>query len=258
MKKTKIKILGCGSSLGVPRSDGFWGKCKKNKKNFRTRCSLYIEKGKNKILIDASPDLRFQLLKNNITDLNNILITHQHADATAGIPELRSFYFKYGKKKLRIFANNKTINYLYKTYKYCFQENLGYKPILVSKKIKDKVILGKSKSEKITIKSIQVQHGLIKSSAFIFEKFAYLSDCSKLSKNNMLHLKNLNYLIIDCFRITKHPTHFCLNEALDAIKKLKPSKAILTNLHHELDYNFLLKILPRNVKPAYDGLKLTL
>ena len=106
MQKTKIKILGCGSSLGVPRSDGFWGKCKKNKKNFRTRCSLYIEKGKNKILIDASPDLRFQLLKNNITDLNNILITHQHADATAGIPELRSFYFKHGKKKLRIFANN--------------------------------------------------------------------------------------------------------------------------------------------------------
>ena len=147
---------------------------------------------------------------------------------------------------------------MHKTYKYCFQENLGYKPILISKKIKDKVILGKSKSEKITIKSIQVRHGLIKSSAFIFEKFAYLSDCSKLSKNNMRHLKNLNYLIIDCFRITKHPTHFCLNEALDAIKKLKPSKAILTNLHHELDYNFLLKILPRNVKPAYDGLKLTL
>ena len=74
----------------------------------------------------------------------------------------------------------------------------------------------------------------------------------------MLHLKNLNYLVIDCFRIKKHPTHFCLKEALDIIKRLKPSKAILTNLHHELDYNFLLKILPRNVKPAYDGLKLTL
>jgi len=131
-------------------------------------------------------------------------------------------------------------------------------PILLSKKIKNKIILGKSKSEKITIKSIQVQHGLIKSSAFIFEKFAYLSDCSKLSKNNMLHLKNLNYLIIDCFRIEKHPTHFCLKEALNVIKKLKPSKAILTNLHHELDYSFLLKILPRNVKPAYDGMKIYL
>ena len=112
--------------------------------------------------------------------------------------------------------------------------------------------------EKITIKSIQVQHGLIKSSAFIFEKFAYLSDCSKLSKNNMHHLKNLNYLIVDCLRYKPHPSHFNLDDVLKLIELIKPKKTILTNMNNEIDYLKIQKILPRNVIPAYDGLQFSI
>ena len=258
MKKTKIIFLGCGSSTGVPRIDGFWGNCnKQNRKNIRTRCSLFIAKGKNKIVVDASPDIKSQFLRNGIKDLPIFFISHHHADATSGLPELRPLYFKYG-KKIKIYSNKETISKLRKTYRYCFEPIMGYKPFLVSKKIKNGLTLGRDKSEKLSFKFMSVLHGRVKSLGFVFEKFAYISDCNKLSSRDMWKLKNLKYLAIDCLRIKKHPSHFCLNEALQVIKKLKPNKAILTNLHHGLDYNFLLKILPKNVKPAYDGMNIIL
>ena len=112
--KTFITILGCGSSLGVPRADGLWGNCDpKNKKNFRTRCSALITKGKNSIIIDTSPDLRMQLLNNKITNISSVVYTHEHADQTHGINDLRAFSIK-NKKKINIYANNETIKYLKK------------------------------------------------------------------------------------------------------------------------------------------------
>ena len=255
--KSKLIILGCGSSMGVPRADGFWGKCKKNnKKNYRTRCSIIIIKGSNSILIDTSPDLRYQLLSNNIKNISSVLFTHEHADQTNGLFELRPFYMKY-KKKIDVYGHLKTINLLKKRHDFCFKDIRGYGAIVKGHIIKKNFSLGSS-SERIYFNTLQVNHGLTKNTAYIFENTAYINDCNDLSIIKMNELKNLKYLIIDCLRIKKHPSHFNLKESLYIHNCLKPKKTILTNLHHDLDYDFLLRGLPNNVFPAYDGLKLFL
>ena len=255
--KTKLIILGCGSSVGVPSIDGIWGSCNKNnKKNLRTRSSAIIIKGKNSILIDTSPDLRCQLLSNKIKNISSVILTHEHADQTNGLFELRPFFWRH-KKKINIYGDTVTMNLIKKRHDYLFKRIGSYPPIVQSNIIKSKFSLGRS-NEKIFFKAIKVKHGKTNSLGYIFENTAYISDCSDLAIINMKELKNLKYLIIDCLRLKKHHTHFNLSESLYVHQKLKPKKTILTNLHYDLDYNYLLKKLPRNVVPAYDGLKISL
>ena len=254
---TRLIILGCGSSLGVPRIDGIWGSCNKNnKKNIRTRSSAIIIKGKNSILIDTSPDLRCQLLSNQIKNISSVILTHEHADQTNGLFELRPFFWRH-KKKINIYGDTVTMNLIKKRHDYLFKKIGSYPPIVQSNIIKSKFSLGRS-SEKIFFKAIKVKHGKTNSQGYIFENTAYISDCNDLSIINMKELKNLKYLIIDCLKLKKHFSHFNLNESLYVHQKLKPKKTILTNLHYDLDYNYLLKKLPKNVVPAYDGLKISL
>ena len=255
--KSKLIILGCGSSVGVPRIDGEWGRCdKNNKKNKRTRCSAIIIKGSNSILIDTSPDLRTQLLSNKIKNISSVIFTHEHADQTNGLFELRPFFWKYN-KKINVFGNLNTIKHLRKRQDYLFKNVSDYPPIVKSNIIKSKFSLGES-SEKVFFKAIKVRHGKVNSLAYIFEKTAYISDTNDLSIIKMDELKNLKYLIIDCLSFKKHHSHFNLKESLFVHQILKPKKMILTNLHHDLDYNYLLKKLPKDVIPAYDGLKISL
>ena len=255
--KTKLIILGSGNSLGVPRIDGNWGKCEsKNKKNFRTRCSAIILRGSNSILIDTSPDIKKQFVDNKIKNISSVIYTHEHADQTNGIFELRPFYWK-NKKKIDIYGNKKTINLLKMRFDYCFKKTRFYPPIIKANIINGKFALGKF-DERVDFNFVKVRHGNVKSMAYIFENTAYISDCNDLSiiKNNKL--KNLKYLIIDCLKIKNNFAHFNLKESIYVHNQLKPKKTILTNLHADLDYNFLLKRLPKNVYPAYDGLKLSL
>ena len=255
--KTRLIILGCSSSVGVPRIDGFWGSCNKNnKKNTRTRSSAIIIKGKNSVLIDTSADLRCQLLSNKIRNISSVILTHEHADQTNGLFELRPFFWKH-KKKINIYGDTVTMNLIRKRHDYLFKKIGSYPPIVQSNIIKSKFSLGKS-SEKIFFKAIKVKHGKTNSQGYIFENTAYISDCNDLSIINIKELKNLKYLIIDCLKLKKHFSHFNLSESLYVHQKLKPKKTILTNLHYDLDYNYLLKKLPRNVVPAYDGLKISL
>ena len=255
--KVKLIILGCGSSLGVPRIDGFWGNCKKNnKKNKRTRCSAIITKGTNSILIDTSADLRYQLLSNKIKNISSVILTHEHADQTNGLFELRPFFWKH-KKRINIYSDAYTMRQISNRHDYLFKKVGSYPPIIKSNIIKTKFSLGES-DEKISFKSIKVRHGKTNSLAYIFERTAYISDTNDLSITKMDELKNLKYLIIDCLKLKKHTSHFNLEESLFVHQNLKPKKTILTNLHHDLDYNYLLKKLPRDVVPAYDGLKITL
>jgi phosphoribosyl 1,2-cyclic phosphate phosphodiesterase len=255
--KTFLTILGCGSSMGVPRADGFWGSCdKNNKKNYRTRCSVLISKGNNNILIDTSPDLRFQLLKNKIKNITSVLYSHMHADQTHGINDLRVFFLK-NKKKINIYADKMTLGYLKKNFSYYFKNGLGYPAILKANKLKNDFSLGFN-NELITFKSMKVKHGKINSIGYIVNNSAYISDCNKLSKSNIIKLKNLKYFIIDCLRFKSHPSHFSVNEVLSILKEIRPKQTILTNLHSDLDYNILLQKVPINVKPAFDGLRLEL
>jgi len=256
--KIKFTLLGSGSSMGVPRADGFFGNCDpNNKKNYRTRCSALISSSDLNILIDTSPDLRQQLLSAKISTIDKVLYTHMHADQTHGINDLRVFYLK-NKKKIPVYCDNLTASYLKKNFSYCFIKKYDYPPILelkVLKKNSPTIII----KNNINIKAISVKHGPIDSLAYIInKKLAYISDANELHTEGINHLKNLKYLVIDCLRFDKHPSHFNLTDVLKVINLLKPKKTILTNLHTDLDYNHLLKILPNNIKPGYDGLSLNI
>ena len=256
--KVKFTLLGTGSSMGVPRPDGFFGNCDpKNKKNYRTRCSALITFNKKNTLIDTSPDLRNQLLSQKVTTIDDVLYTHCHADQTHGINDLRIFYLK-KKKKIPVYCDKVTSKYLTKNFSYCFIKKYDYPPILTLKSLKKEFTLG-SAGKKININAIKVRHGLIDSVAYIInKKIAYVSDANEFYKKDFFKFKKLNYLIIDCLRYNKHPSHFNLEDVLRINKSLRPKKTILTNLHSDLDYNELLKQLPNNIKPGYDGLTITI
>ena len=253
--KSKLIILGCGSSVGIPRIDGSWGKCnKKEKKNYRTRCSAVVIKGSNTVLIDTSPDVRHQLTSNKIKNISSVLFTHEHADQTNGLFELRPFFWN-NKRKIDIYGDSVTIRNLKKRQNYLFKEINSYPPIVSANIVNSSISLGKG-DEKILFKTISVKHGKTRSLGYIFEKIAYISDCNDLSIVKDKNLKELKYLIIDCLKHEKHPSHFNLQDCIYIHNHLKPYKTILTNLSADLDYNYLINDLPTGIIPAFDGLKL--
>ena len=252
--KVKFTILGCGSSLGIPRIDGFFGNCNpKIKENYRSRCSALISIKNFNILIDSSPDIKQQLINSKVKNLNKVFYTHNHADQTHGINELRVFYLK-NKKKIDVYANKLTSKYLQDCFKYCFQRSLDYPPILKINKL-NKIHIFKIGKIKIKIESFAVQHGRIKSTLYkINDKCAYVSEVSEIFKKDYKKLKNLNHLVVDCLRYKHHPSHFNLESVLKLIKDLNPKETILTNLANDIDYLKVQKYLPKNVKPAFDGM----
>ena len=252
---TRFTILGSGSSVGVPRIDGFFGNCDpKELKNHRTRCSAAIVFEDKNILIDTSPDLKSQLIKNKIKNVECVFYTHIHADQTHGINDLRIFYLK-SRKKIPVYADRLTSKYLSRSFNYCFEKNYdGYPASLKMNNLKKKHIF-KYKKKKLSIKPIKIKHGSIDCMSYIInDKCAYASDISKIYDNDLKHFYNLDYFVVDCLRYENHPSHFNLEKVLNLVKILKPKKTFLTNLNHEMDYKKLIKILPKNVKPAYDGL----
>ena len=255
----KFIILGCGSSMGVPRPDGFFGNCNpNNRKNYRTRCSALIKTDNEIALIDSSPDLRQQLLSQKINRIDKVFYSHMHADQTHGINDLRSFFIR-RKRPIDIFADTATSLYLKKNFSYCFNKNSKEYPATLKLNRINNNLNVKSLKKKIRIKPIKVNHGKVKSTCYIIDrKLAYISDVSKIFNKDFKHFKNLKYLIIDCLWYRYHPSHFNLELALKMAKLFKPKKTILTNLHSDLDYNELRKNLPKNISPAYDGLTLIL
>ena len=250
--KNTFTILGSGSSLGSPWITSYKGKLKKNKKNIRSRCCAHIKYKNLSILIDTSPDIKSQFLKNNIKTLDAIIYTHEHADQTSGIFEMRPFYWK-NKKKIPVYGSRRTINSLLSKYTFCFYSKHGYKPIMKANIVNKKFQIIK-KNSFIEIKPFDVFHGMIMATGFVFNKIAYISDCNYINSKTSKKLTNLDFLIIDCLRKDKHPSHFNFDDAIKFIELIKPKKTILTNLHVDLDYNYLKKKLPKNIIPAYDGL----
>ena len=255
----KFIILGCGSSMGVPRPDGYFGNCDpKNKKNYRTRCSALIKTDTENVLIDTSPDLRIQMLSQKIKKIDKVFYSHMHADQTHGINDLRSFFIR-NKNPINVFADKVTSKYLRKTFSYCFDTYSKEYPATLKLNDIDKNLLIKSKKKNILIRPIKVQHGNVQSICYIVDKkLAYISDVSEIFENDYKYFKNLKYLIIDCLWYKYHPSHFNLDKSLEMINKFSPRKAILTNLHTDIDYNQIKKKLPKNIIPAYDGLSVNL
>ena len=255
----KFIILGCGSSMGVPRPDGFFGNCDpKNEKNYRTRCSALLRTSNENILFDTSPDLRQQLLRHNIKKIDKVFYSHMHGDQTHGINDLRPFYLS-SKKQINVYADKFTSKYLKKSFSYIFNSYSKEYPATLKLNKLTKNLFTRNNHKKINIRSIIVDHGNVKSNCFIIDKkIAYISDVSKIYEKDYRYFRKLKYIVIDCLWYNYHPSHFNLEKSLFMVQEFKPKKAILTNLSPVLDYAELKKILPKNVIPAHDGLLLKL
>ena len=260
----RFKILGCGSSGGVPRVGFGWGKCDpKNKKNRRLRCSLLVERISNSekttVLIDTGPDIREQLLTANVIDLDAVIYTHAHADHVHGIDDLRTLAYR-KKSKIPLWADKATQERLLQGFSYIFKtpEKSKYPAICELNLIGSEDIKIQGAGGKINFQPISVNHGDIDSLGFKIDKLAYIPDVLDIPISSWKKLQNLDILIIDALRRDPHPSHTHLEKTLLWLKNLKPKRAILTNLHNDLDYCELKKELPKNVEPAFDGLLITI
>jgi phosphoribosyl 1,2-cyclic phosphate phosphodiesterase len=257
----KVTILGCGSSAGVPRIGGDWGACDANNaKNRRRRCSVLLEQsgsaGSTKILIDTSPDMREQMLDANVTALDGVWYTHEHADHTHGIDELRAFYLMQ-RKRIPVWADGPTATMLKTRFAYCFEAQLGggYPAIVEHHEIEvGRKIETPGAGGMLTALPFTVHHGSIDALGFRVGNTAYSPDVNGIPDSSLDALVGLDIWIIDALRRTPHPSHFSLPETLSWIERIKPKRAILTNLHVDLDYETLSRELPPHIRPAFDGM----
>jgi phosphoribosyl 1,2-cyclic phosphate phosphodiesterase len=256
-------ILGCASSGGVPRPALGWGACDPaNPKNRRRRCSLLVERqgpaGVTRVLVDTSPDLREQLIDANVDWLDGILYTHEHADHTHGIDDLRGLYLR-ARRRLDVYADDATARMLMTRFSYCFVQPPGseYPPILTMHGLNPgQPLTITGKGGPVTAMPFAQDHGDIQSLGFRFGSLAYSSDLHDLPAASLEALAGLDLWIVDALRYTPHPSHFSVDDALAWIARLKPARAVLTNMHTDLDYEELRARLPDGVEPAHDGMRI--
>lgn len=257
----RMTILGCGSSGGVPRIGAMWGQCDPhNPKNRRRRCSVLVERidggRRTSVLVDTSPDLREQLIDVRCDALDGVLYTHDHADHTHGIDDLRMVAYVM-KRRIDVHANPATRQSLVERFAYCFETAPGssYPPILSAHEISDgRPIRIDGGAGAVVATPIMQTHGDIPSLGFRFGKLAYSPDVSDLPAASIEQLQGLDVWVVDALRYLAHPSHFNVKQALAWIDRLKPRRAILTHMTTDLDYERLRRELPPNVEPAYDGM----
>ena len=259
----RFTILGCGSSGGVPRLGGHWGDCDPdNPKNRRRRCSMLVERdgpeGTTSVLIDTSPDLRSQLLDTGTGRLDGVIYTHAHADHVHGIDDLRMIVFNM-KSRLPVWADGDTQNALLSRFGYAFVQPEGspYPPILDLHTIKGDVTIDGAGGP-ITFTPFEVNHGSIEALGFRIGGLAYLPDVAEIPDAAWPALEGLDIFVVDALRRTPHPTHAHLDKALEWIARAKPTRAVLTNMHIDLDYETVKAETPDHVTPAFDLMELTL
>lgn len=264
MAKMVFTILGCGSSPGVPRIGNDWGACDpENPRNERLRCSLMVERINDsgettRILIDTSPDLRAQMLREKVKRIDAVLFTHAHADHIHGIDDLRGFWISQ-RKLVDTYADHSTILRLRESFNYCYETPPGssYPPILKEHLIQPgETVVIDGPGGAISALPYEQVHGDIISLGFRIGNVAYSSDVSALDDVAFDVLDGVETWIVDALRYTTHPSHFSVTEALEASRRVNPTRTILTHMHIDLDFEKLKSELPTGVEPAYDGLKI--
>lgn len=255
----EVVILGCGSSGGVPRGDGDWGACDPAEpRNRRTRCSMLARRtgpdGVTNVLIDTSPDLREQMLASGTTHVDAVLYTHDHADQTHGIDDLRVFAAR-TRKRIPAWMDAPTHAALSHRFDYIFESKLGYPALLAPRIIPPH---GEAWSVEgaggtISVATFDQAHGPIRSVGYRLGDMAYSSDVSNLDEAALDAVRGCQLWIVDALRYTPHPTHAHLDRTLEWIAAAEVERAVLTNLHIDMDYRELSALLPANVEVAHDG-----
>ena len=264
MSTLKITILGCGSSGGVPRVGFGWGDCDPNEpRNRRRRCALLVERiaangDRTRVLIDAGPDLREQLLSVNCHTLDAVLLTHDHADHLHGIDDLRGIVLR-NRKRLPVYMDQRTSVGALKRFGYAFHApaDSDYPPIFNQcELVADCPVTIEGAGGTIDFLPFDVHHGSIDALGFRIGDLAYTPDLHDIPPQSFPALQGLDLWIVDTLRYKKHVSHFNLEDALLWIERFEPRRALLTNMHHDLDYATLCKELPDHIRPAYDGLEI--
>lgn len=263
-------ILGCGSSGGVPRiggpdGSGYWGACDPgNPKNRRRRCSLLVQRtspaGRTNLLVDTSPDMRDQIIDAHVSTLDAVLITHNHADQLHGLDDLRMVAINM-RRRVDVWSDAETFEGIMARFGYCFVQPEGsdYPAILNAHALDEpfKTVHFNGAGGSIPVLAFRMGHGRIHSLGFRFGGLAYSSDVHELDGEAFAALENLDVWIVDALRYTPHPSHSHVARTLEWIARVKPKRAVLTNMHVDLDYEKLKSELPPGVEPAYDGMTLT-
>ncbi|MBL4602954.1 MAG: MBL fold metallo-hydrolase [Emcibacteraceae bacterium] len=252
----KVTILGSGTSQGVPRVGGKlnngWGVCDPNNpKNRRRRVSIMVEHGDTRIIVDTGPDLREQCLSADITTLNGVLYTHDHADHTHGIDDLRAIAQNM-KKEVPVYGNQNTLAVIKNRFEYIFKNRQEYPSICVAHEIDiEPFSIGD-----LNIQAIELIHGGIITYGYRFDNVCYTTDFNDIPPSSDEYLYDLDLWIVDCLREEPHPTHCHLDQILGYVKKYKPKHTILTHMTADMDYETLKNKLPDHIEPGYDGMVL--
>ncbi|MCH9053092.1 MAG: MBL fold metallo-hydrolase [Proteobacteria bacterium] len=256
----RITILGCGGAGGVPMIGGRWGACDpENPRNRRRRASILVEEGGTAVLVDTSPDLRQQLLDADVSRLDGVIYTHDHADHVHGIDELRALN-RLQRQWIDLYADTGTLNGLRKRFSYVFEperkvpeEFAFYKPCLTPHEIAPAGVFTVGALE---IEPFDQDHGFMRTLGLRFADAAYTTDAVDLPDSAFAALTGVRLWIIGCLRYAPHPTHAHLDKVLDWIRRVRPQRAVLTHLGSDMDFDALAARLPEGVTPAYDGLVL--
>lgn len=252
----RVTFLGTGTSQGVPMIGCKCKVCKSaDERDKRLRSSVLIEVGSNTIVIDTTPDFRYQMLREGVESIDAVLYTHDHRDHTAGMDDLRAYNYL-NKRAVRVFCTAEVVKGLERTFEYAFDENpYPGVPQVELNVINDKIF----KINDLDVIPIKGRHFVIDVTGFRIGNFAYLTDFDMIYEDQFVKMEGLEVLVINALRLQKHKSHFNLDQALEMIEVIKPKRAYLTHMSHQIGlYEELVKTLPEGVFPAFDGLKIEL
>lgn len=248
----EVRILGCGTSSGVPRVGNDWGDCDPtNPKNRRRRVSILVSYGKTRILVDTGPDLREQLLDAGIREIEGVIWTHEHADHCHGIDDLRQLYHARG-RPVAGYARQDTLEILQLRFAYAFDGKSDYPALVRGHLLPDHINLGG-----ISVRTVDQPHGPITTAGLRFDagghSIVYSTDFNEFTPDMARVFEGVDLWIVDALRRRPHPTHPHLGQVLEWIKIVRPKRAILTHMDNSMDYDTLAAELPDKVEPGYDG-----
>ncbi len=253
----KVRILGCGTSSGVPRIGNDWGNCDPAEpKNRRRRVSILVSDAGTNILVDTSPDLREQLLDARVKTLDAVIWTHEHADHAHGLDDLRQLFHNAG-APVPAYAGARCLRSLSGRFDYVFEGKWGYPPTVAAQILPDDLTIGG-----IAVRHTEQPHGNITSTGLIFaqdgKRIIYSTDFNDLTDEMANLYEAADLWIVDALRARPHPTHNHLDRTLSYIERLRPKRAVLTHMDNSMDYDSLRRQLPPHIEPGYDGMEIAL